>query len=664
MSSLDLKNHLNLPYSIRGIKFKNRVIVAPMSLGSINDDKTFIWVKNFYKQLCQHGVGTITMGGFSPLRSGCFRESDLTFDEVDSKKILYLIELLNSYQVKAICQFLHVGKYSTQRKPQGAVESLAPLGGRRAHAMNPVETQELIQSYVVSATKAQKLGFAGIELNASEGFLLNDFLTSTDNSDEDPRFSLSTRGFRVVDQLIQSIRNATGDKFIISLRLGVDFFDDFESDQKKIYFKQVQQFDTDLIVPVFGKIDDPVSKNNARVPEAYYLQFYNNLRKFVTKPIVVNQKISQFDSLKKIDFQSFEFFSFARPFLADPEIFSKFLSGEKINHCISCNQLCIDRAFRLVADQQGISCLVNPFLNFQFNHEAKKNFRSVAIIGGGLLGLQAAYAFSKVGCQTHLFERSNQLGGIFALLKNIPAKAKFSETAEYYIHKIKRQGVTVSLNCNVSSLDLASFDTIVNASGGVQRELSGGLSTVLSYAEILSQPELIKGNIVIIGGGGIGLEVAEFCYLQNSTILNNAISELFKKDYTNAYKLSSQRVFIIDKKKGLMGHGLQPAVAREKRFVLSQLGAVFIDSAQVTEFRERQVTYFQNGKKSTLNNIDTVINCTGSIQSSLPLDICEDPRLINLNRADNDRQSSFEELQSDLLFQLQRLGILSNGHSQ
>jgi 2,4-dienoyl-CoA reductase (NADPH2) len=110
-----------------------------------------------------------------------------------------------------------------------------------------------------------------------------------------------------------------------------------------------------------------------------------------------------------------------------------------------------------------------------------------------------------------LFEAAVELGGQFNLAKRIPGKQEFAESIAYYTERVRRASVEVRLGVTATDADVASFDEIVMATGVVPRRpaIPGiELGPVLSYVELFRESREIGKNIVIIGAGGIAIDVA------------------------------------------------------------------------------------------------------------------------------------------------------------
>jgi 2,4-dienoyl-CoA reductase (NADPH2) len=253
----------------------------------------------------------------------------------------------------------------------------------------------------------------------------------------------------------------------------------------------------------------------ALVPHGAWLPWVRAIREVVEVPVLASNRINTIaladDVLARGDA---DFVSLARPFLADPEIVRKARDPSRtVNVCIACNQACIDRS---IYDRR-VSCVVNPRAGYELEipHEragARRVRSTVAVVGGGPAGMEAARALAAAGHRVELLEAAPRLGGQFRMAARIPGKEDFARTIDYFEHELERLGVSVQLGAEpTTAAALENVDAVVLATGVVPRtiELPGvTLPHVVSYADLLLGEPRRARSFAIIGAGGIGLDVA------------------------------------------------------------------------------------------------------------------------------------------------------------
>ena len=147
---------------------------------------------------------------------------------------------------------------------------------------------------------------------------------------------------------------------------------------------------------------------------------------------------------------------------------------------------------------------------------------------------------------------SDEIGGQFNMAKQIPGKEEFYETLRYFNKRIEKDGVDLKLSTKVDANDLIDFDSGVICTGVTPRDLNiPGIEhpNVLSYVDVLANKADVGENVVVVGAGGIGFDVAE--YLTHEHLDPDENHEDFMKTYNllNDLKVSYFHVFSYSERK-------------------------------------------------------------------------------------------------------------------
>ena len=203
--------------------------------------------------------------------------------------------------------------------------------------------------------------------------------------------------------------------------------------------------------------------------------------------------------------------------LADPEFCNKAMAGQDINivRCIGCNQGCYDGF--VSSEMPYITCMRNPSLGREKEYTLVKttNPKKVLIAGGGVAGLEAAVTLKRRGHHPIICEASSHLGGQFVLAGAAPRKEEMKEAAIWMGEQAKREGVEIRLSSPITKelIEAESPQDVIIAIGAAPMKLTipgANLPHVFDSHEVLEGKVSLKGKVAIIGGGLVGLEVAEY----------------------------------------------------------------------------------------------------------------------------------------------------------
>ena len=204
-----------------------------------------------------------------------------------------------------------------------------------------------------------------------------------------------------------------------------------------------------------------------------------------------------------------------RQTLADPNLPLKARTGheDEINKCLRCFN-----CFSYSTMGGVFYCATNPVIGNELESMydiPPRKTKTVLIAGGGIGGMQAALTASERGHKVILCEKTDQLGGVLHCEKNIPFKSKLEDYLKLQERLISRSSVEVHLNTPVTSETAQTFkpDVIIAAMGSrpVKPPVPGiDGKNVFGAEEVYYHPEKVGKNVVIMGGGLVGLELGVY----------------------------------------------------------------------------------------------------------------------------------------------------------
>jgi len=545
----------------------------------------------FYRERAEAGAALIVTGGSAISQVGAGgRNYSFINDDADAGKLAAVAQGAHEGGAKILLQLFHAGRYAYERsfglQPVAPSAVYSQLSRCEPRAMSDEEIMETIEDFANGARRALELGFDGVEIMGSEGYLLNQFMAPLTNLREDDWGGDSERRRRFPLAVAGAVREAVGERGAIIYRIsGVDLVTGGATpDEVRELAGLLASGPADALNVGVGWHEAKVPTVQAAVPYGAWTPWARALREAVSVPVIASNRIHSIERADAVlAAGDADFVSLSRPFLADPEIVRKSRdgSGRAVNVCIACNQ-CID----LSIFDRHVSCAVNPRAGHELETVVGEGEgRRVAVVGGGPAGLEAARALAVAGYRVELLEAAERLGGQFRMAARIPSKADFAQTIVYFEQELTRLGVQVSLGARVTDpAALAEFDAVVVATGVTPRrlELEGvELPHVRSYAELLlGEDEAQDGSVAIIGAGGIGVDVAHMLSHSGGDDPRREFYARYGLDGDPAAATSAERTITVMRRKGRVGDGVGPSTRWVVVQELEQVGVELLTDVQ------------------------------------------------------------------------------------
>lgn len=623
-------------------------------------EQGFVKVAAFYRERAKGGVGLIITGGISPNLSGIVApDRAIMQQQSDVKDHQLITDAVHEFDCKICMQILHAGRYGyhVNQVAPSAIQAPISLYAPRALTVSEIETQ--INDFVQSAVLAKQAGYDGVEIMGSEGYLINQFIVKATNERTDDWGGSFEKRIRFALEIVKRTRAAVGNDFLLIFRLSmIDLIEQGSSATEVITLAQLlEQHSVNIINTGIGWHESRVPTISASVPSGLFVPLSENIKQHISIPVITSNRINTPEQAEQIIAnKQADLVSMARPFLADSNFVNKAMAGQsdEINTCIACNQGCLDKIFI----RKTASCLVNPRAcnETTLNFTVAKQMKKLAVVGAGPAGLAFAKYAAQRGHQVTLFEASDKIGGQFNLASKVPGKEEFLHTLRYFKAILPKLGVTIKLNVRVNSTDLADFDEVILATGVRARlpEIPGlvdGINSgkVLSYQDVLSGDKQVGQHVAIIGGGGIGFDVALFLVSESNEAShgNKTTSQSSKvQNIENEFMQEWGIDLSLKQAGGLADKHVEPA-KRTITMLQRRLRKPGTDLGKTTGWIHRQhlknkkvkmtvgVTYEkidQQGLhllvrgKPRLLAVDHIINCTGQLEeNSLAVTITDKP---------------------------------------
>ena len=568
------------PCKIGGLEIKNRIVMAPMLMGfgTFNGNATEQMI-DYYEERAKGGTGLII--------TEITRVNDLTgassFGQLAASSnrnipsITRLAERVHRHGAKLFVELHHPGRQNVNlmintvpisvfmdKIMPGDLYSkllyggIVPLGKKLVEhdlffkTVAPSKTQKskfsesankaltikqikkIVSQFGDAALRVKKSGCDGVELHASHGYLIQQFLSPATNHRNDIYGGSLENRMRFLNEIIDDVRLKCGRDFPLIVRLTVDEMYDrigmpgvgYGLEEGVEMARRLDKKGIDAIDVSSGAYD---TFNYWLEPATFECGWRKNLaaavKKEVSIPVIAANLIrSPRQAEEQLQSGIQDFISLGRPHIADPHWAQKAFEGreDEIKRCICC-LYCFESMMNGAYTGTHGSCSVNPYVGREKLKLVKNgNSRRVLIIGAGVAGLTAAQTLAERGFSVTVLEKESAPGGQINLADKPPHKAKLHWCVEDLVTNCIKKGVVFKCGVNASSDVIEEYapEYIIVATGAEAAfPKAFDADNVCTVADILSgRKTLCKKKICVIGSGITGLETSELLITQDNKI--------------------------------------------------------------------------------------------------------------------------------------------------
>ncbi len=577
MQNVDPKYQaLFTPWKIGNVEIKNRIVLCPMGgtslfgwfeLTGCKFDKE---AAKFFLERAKNNVGLI-IPGIAPLRDTSwgkwlwqnekmFEDLKVYMDEIHKTGAKLFIQLTagmgRSWAITELVGPLHKNKFTRAiLKPildtSHELACPSPQPARWAPdiecpEMTVHQIHEIIEAFAKTAKLCKQAGVDGVEVHAvHEGYLLDQFALEFFNKRTDEYGGSFENRYRFATDVVKAIKEACGEDFPVSLRYSVesklkgfaegavpgeDYVEvgrGMEESEKAA--KYLQDAGYDMLNADNGTYDSWYWAHPPMyMPQNCNLEDVAHIKQFVDIPVVCAGRMEPDAGAAAIAEGRIDAMGVARQFLTDPEWITKMIEDrtEDIKPCICCHSGCFNFSSSKghyntqdLTDTMGLArCALNPetMQSKKYHLEPAKKQKKIAVIGGGIGGMEAAIVCAKRGHTVTLYEKTDKLGGVFIAAAAPEFKEKDKMLIAWYEREITRQAnITVMFNTEVNDVKTLDADEIIVATGAKARKLPiPGAADAIEAIDYLLGNKEVGDNVVVIGGGLTGCEIAYDLYLK------------------------------------------------------------------------------------------------------------------------------------------------------
>lgn len=598
-------SHLFSPIKVGETVVKNRVFMPPISTNLADKGYVTDALVAHYAARAKGGVGLIVTEVTTVEPTYIYLPGDMSIHD-DSfipgwKK---LTEAVHQYDCKILPQLFHPAymAFPIPGTPRLiAPSNVGPYYAKEApRSVTKEELKVIIKQFGEAALRVKTAGADGVEIHAAHAHgLLGGFLSPLYNKRTDEYGGDISCRLRLTLEVIEEVRKMCGKDFIIDVRISGDEYTDGGLNINDMIYvsKTLEKAGVDMLHVSGGttiargsSIPAPGTKMGS------HALLSEEIKKHVSIPVATVGRITEpwiADELIAND--KADICMIGRANLCDAQFVNKAMNGhvEDIRPCIGCL-----RCLTGIMFGKRVSCTINPSLEIENEDtikeaEAKKN---VLVIGSGPAGMEAAFVAHKRGHHVVLCEKDDKLGGEMNLAAVPIAKQDLTLVIKYMAHKL--EGVDVRLNTEVTleMLQNEFKDYEVIAGTGASPIVINPFTQFKSWMtadDVLAGRAFPGRKIVIIGGGSVGCETADY--------LAPLINDLFPRN---------RDVTILEMANGVMMNESGPGRSLLVRRMMEK-GVKIITSAKVDSVTETEINYTLDGVTHTIKDADTLIFAAG-----------------------------------------------------
>jgi 2,4-dienoyl-CoA reductase-like NADH-dependent reductase (Old Yellow Enzyme family)/thioredoxin reductase len=519
-----------------------------------------------------------------------------------------LANAIHEHGAKLAPQLMHPGAESWSK-----VETVGPSRVRSRvtkkipRELTVEEIEEIIEAFGQAARRAREAGCDGVEVHAAHAHMLVGAFMSPFRNKRFDAYGGSIEGrLKLPIEIIKRIKTRAGPDFPVILRIS--------GDEIIPGGRTIQE--TQYIAPILAEAGSDAFEISRGVypdrswsiypptgtPLAWNAPYAAAVKEVVDVPVMVVGRInSPLVAEHILRTGKADMVSMGRALLADPELPKKAAEGmfEDIAPCIGCLTGCVGA--RRVGGNP-MTCLINPAVGREKEMVliATGKPKRVIVVGGGPAGLEAARVAALRGHHVTLFEKVPKLGGQLNLAAVPPFKQEICLTLKYLATQVGKAGVALEIGkeANPDLIRELKPDVVIIATGATPfiPDIPGARKEKVSTSwDVLAGNAAQRArNIVVIGGGMVGCEVADFLAERGDNIVvgRRAVTIVTRQRDVALDMLPEPRQLLLER-------------LREK-------DVRFITRATTKEILDDGVILDKDGEEVCISGIDSIILARGA----------------------------------------------------
>jgi 2,4-dienoyl-CoA reductase-like NADH-dependent reductase (Old Yellow Enzyme family) len=432
----------------------------------------------YYVERAKGGVGVITMEAMATHpTTQPYKGKAFAFDPRMIPQFQKIARAVRPYGAKILAQPWHRGR-QTNSVANGLpvwAPSAIPCAIYREmpHVMTEEDIAEIVEGYRLCARHAREGELDGVEVHGmAHGYLLGQFLSPATNHRTDRYGGSLENRLRIITDILEVTREETGPDLIVGVRINSD--DGMDGGLGPRDWAEIARHLEATGLVDYVSCSQGTYLNRMMIyptsPEQHGFQLPATriVKQAIGLPVVgVGRIVTPAEAERFLEDGACDFIGLSRALIADPMWAAKAESGQahKVRPCVGANW-CMESIFA----QAPIACIHNPAAGQEKQLgegtlvEAPTK-KSVAVVGGGPAGLQAALTAARRGHQVTLFEKEASVGGQVAWWSRTKVRSELGSIVTFLTDRLAETSVRIEVGREVTAADLGDFEAVILATG-------------------------------------------------------------------------------------------------------------------------------------------------------------------------------------------------------